>query len=182
MARKRNRVKSKHIRFAHSLKYEKDAEFFEGKTAEQLVDSGFAEIESLGYHIVQRKLIKPTTTMAIILYLGKGFADRSPSSKASTIWHELVHAYQWRDVRNIFPLRYLNRRWQWAFETQGYRQQCRVIRALHGDKAARKFAFHVPGRMQKKPYTMRRLDAAHVRRETLRAFEVGLPGLELCNV
>lgn len=117
MARKRNRVKAKHLHFAASTEYEKPASFFEGKTAEQLIDSGFAEIDRLGYHVIQRKLIKPTTTMRITLFLGEGFPDYSPSSKAAIIWHELVHAFQWRDPQNIFPLRYINRRWQWAFET-----------------------------------------------------------------
>ncbi len=179
MSKKRNRVKAKHLRFVQSTEYERPASFFEGKTAEQLVDSGFAEIDRLGYCIIQRKLIKPTTTMRITLFLGKGFPDYSPGAKAAILWHEIVHALQWRDPSNVFPLRYITRRWQWAFETQGYRQQCRVIRALHGDKAARRFAYRVPVRMQKKPYTMSRLDGNHVRTETLRAFEYGLPGLKL---
>lgn len=179
MARKRTRVRTQHIRFAHCTEYEKDEDFFEGKSAKQLIDEGFAEIDSLGYNVVQRKLIKPTTTMRITLFLGKGFPEYSDEFKAAILWHELVHAYQWRDPKNIFPLRYINRRWQWAFETQGYRQQVRVVRALKGDRSAKKLAYRVPVIMQKKPYTMRRLDAKHVRKETLRAFEVGLPGLKL---
>lgn len=179
MARKRNKLQSRQVKFAKSVKYEKSADFFEGKTAEQLVDSGFAEIERMGYRIWHRKLIKPTTTMPVTLFLGKGFRDYGPIDQAAVLWHEIVHALQWRDPKNIFALRYLNRRWQWAFETQGYRQQCRVYRALMGDKSARRFAHGVPGRMMQKPYTMRRLDAKHVRLHTLRAFEVGLPGLKL---
>lgn len=179
MARKRTKLLSHHVKFAKKVGYERSADFFEGKTAEQLVELGFAEIKSMGYNIWYRKLIKPTTTMPITLYLGANFRDYGPIDQAAVLWHEIVHALQWRDPKNVFPLRYINRRWQWAFETQGYRQQCRVYRALMGDKKAKEFARGVPERMMKKPYTMRRLDAANVRAHTLRAFEIGLPGLKL---
>lgn len=179
MARKRNRLKTKQIKFSLRLDYERPASFFEGKTAEKLVEEGFAEIDRMGYRVVQRQVLKPTTTMAITLWLGKNFPTYHIVDQAATIWHELVHGEQWRDPAAVFPLRYPLRRWQWAFETQAYRQQCRVIRALLGDDAAKKFAYWVPGRLQEKPYTMRRLDAADVRKHTLRAIESGLPGLNL---
>ena len=179
MPRKRNRVKKKHLIAARSTKYEMPESFYEGKTAKQIFEEAMDEIESLGYRTVQRRIIKPTTTMPITLYFGKNFPGYPMHVKAAVTRHELAHAKQWRDPAALFPLRYPARRWQWVFETQGYREQCRVIRALLGDKAARKFAFWVPARLQKKPYTMRRLDARHVRKITLQAFEAGLPGLKL---
>jgi len=179
MARKRNRVKSQHIRFARSLKYEQPESFFEGKTAKELIELAECEIDRLNVRIAQRKIIKPTTTLPFTLWLGKNVPSYDDVSKAALLWHEIPHIHQWHDPSNHFLFRYPARRWQWAFETQGYRQQCRVIRALRGDKAARKFAYWVPGRMQKAPYTMRRLDARHVRKITLQAFEAGLPGLRL---
>ena len=179
MARKRTRVKKKHIIAARSTKYEMPASFYEGKSAKDIYEEGMEEIRRMGYRVVQRRIIKPTTTMPITLYLGKNFPGYPMPVKAAIVRHELVHADQWRDPQAVFPLRYPARRWQWVFETQGYREQCRVIRALAGDKAARKFAYWVASRLRKKPYTMRRLDARHVRLITLRAFEQGLPGLKL---
>lgn len=179
MSRKRSKLRSKHINFGRSTNYEEDEAFFEGKSAQQLIDLAFNEIDELGYNVVQRNHISPTTTMAITLWLGEGFPTYHEKFQAAVLWHEIVHARQWRDPKNAFPLRYINRRWQWAFEVQGYRQQIRVTRALSGDKSAKKMAYKIPGIMQKKPYTMRRLDSKTMRRETLRAFELGLPGLRL---
>lgn len=179
MARKRNRVRTKHIKFAHSLKYEKSESFFEYKSAKELIALAEDTIDRLGLRIVQRKIIRPTTTMPLTLWLGKNVPSYSDVAKAALLWHEIAHIHQWQDPENAFPFRYANRRWQWAFETQGYRQQCRVIRALRGDKVARRFAFRVPAIMQKAPYTMRRLDKQHIRTITLKAFETGLSGLKL---
>lgn len=177
MARKRRKLKARHIRFAASTKYEKPKSFFEGKSAEQIIEEGFKEIERLGYRVVYRKRGSSSITGIFTLYLGKNFKNYHPIFKAAILWHEIVHANQWRDLNYLFAMRYPWRRWQWALETQGYRQQVRVIWVLAGDDRALKEARRIPGSMQKKPYTMRRLDSKHIRRETLKAFRRGLPGL-----
>lgn len=179
MARKRNKLLDKHIKLARSTKYEDSESFFDGKSADQLIEEAYKTIRSYRYRVVRSKLIKPTVTMPITIYLGKDFSKYSKPTQAAILWHEIVHARQWRDSKAIFPLRYPLRKWQWSFETHGYRQQCRVIRALYGDDRARDCALAVPSGMMKRPYTMRRLDAKQVRLETLRAFECGLPGLKL---
>lgn len=179
MARLRSKLRDEHIKFGRSTKYEKDSSFFDGKNSDTIIAEAMSEIDRLGYRIVHRDHMSFTTTMGVTIFLSANFEKFDKEDRAAILWHELVHARQWHDSSNLFPLRYLNRRWQWAFEVQGYRQQVRVIRELRGDKYAKALAYKIPSIMQRKPYTMRRLDASHLRAETLKAFEIGLPGLKL---
>ena len=89
MARKRSKLKAKQLNFVASTECERPASFFEGKTAEQLIQEAYEEIDRLGYHIVRRKLIKPTTTMLITIFLGEGFDDYHPIQQAAVLWHEI---------------------------------------------------------------------------------------------
>lgn len=179
MARLRSKLRDEHIKFGRSTKYEEDEKFFHGKSAEKVLSEAYAEIDRMNYKVVHRDRMSFTTTMGITIFLSVNFNEFDKEDQAAILWHEIVHAKQWHDSSNVFPLRYLNRRWQWAFEVQGYRQQIRVVRELRGEKNAKALAYKIPAIMQKKPYTMRRLDANSVRLETLKAFEIGLPGLKL---
>ncbi len=179
MARKRNKLKKRHIKLARSTRYEQDESFFRGKSPEELVELAFAKARKMGYRIVERHRGTSSITGPFTLYIGKNFKTYHPIYQAAVAWHEDTHVEQWADPRSLFLLRYPIRRFQWAFETHGYRQQVRVVRALAGDDEARKMAYGIPNIMQKRPYTMRRLDRRHVRLHTLRAFEIGIPGLKL---
>ena len=172
----RAKLKDKHVNFARSVRFEEPAHFFQDKTAEQLIEDALDQFKAKGYRIVERPRTKEwTTTMMFTLYLGHGFLNKDPIDKAAILWHEHVHAYQWHVLGLQFGAQYLNAKWRWAFEVQGYRQQYRVYRSFGmSDERVSGLIYTLPGRFQGNLYRMGRLDRVQLTKETVKAMEVGL--------
>jgi hypothetical protein len=172
----RSKLKDKHIRLARSVRFEHTEQFFKGKSAEELVDLAMEQFKERRYRIVERPRGKEwTTTMMFSLYLGHDFINKDPADRAAILWHEYVHASQWRALSLTFGANYLNAKWRWAYEVQGYRQQYRVYRALGmSDARVSKLIATLPGRFQGDLYKMGRLERVQLTKETIAAMEAGL--------
>jgi len=172
----RSKLEEKHIRLARSVRFEHTEQFFKGKSAEELADIALDQFKERRYRIVERPREKKwTTTMVFTLYLGHGFINKDPIDRAAILWHEYVHASQWRTLGLKFGAQYLNAKWRWAFEIQGYRQQYRVYRALGmSDEKVSKLISTLPGRFQGDLYRMGRLDRSQLTKETIKAMEAGI--------
>ena len=177
----RAKLRDRHTKFAASTRFEESEAFFKGKTGEELVELAWGEFEKKGYRTVHRPRSKThTTTLAFTLYLGHGFDDKDPIEQAALLWHENVHANQWRDLGLIFAARYLNAKWRWAYEIQGYRQQYRIYRAFElSDAKVSKMILRLPGHFQGDLYKMGRLKTSQLNTETIKAMEKGLDNFKV---
>jgi hypothetical protein len=172
----RAKLRGKHTKFAASTRFEESESFFQGKTGEELVELAWGEFKKKGYKIVHRPRSKTYTTTGLFrLYLGHGYDDKDPIEQAALLWHEHVHAEQWRRLGLVFAARYLNAKWRWAYEVQGYRQQYRIYRAFGlSDSKVSKMILRLPGHFQGDLYKMGRLKTSQLKTETIKAMENGL--------
>lgn len=177
----RAKLRSRHIKFAASTRFEESEAFFADKTPEELVELAWAKFKKMRYTIVERPRTKTHTTTGLFrLYIGYGFEDKDPIEQAALLWHENVHAEQWRKLFVIFAARYLNAKWRWAYEIQGYRQQYRIYRAFGlSDEKVSKMILKLPGQFQGDLYKMGRLKTSQLKAETIKAMEKGLDNFKV---
>ncbi len=173
------RLRSRHLKVAKSRRFEDHEDFFRGKSKDEIIDAAWDTIKRYNYKVVYRSRKKSSMTLAFRLYLGAGFEQRGRTDKAGLLWHEIVHMRQWRRLGPLFALRYLDARYRWAYEIQGYRQQFRVWRAIGvSRKTIYRNIAHLQSSFRGKTYRMTRINSSQMKRETKKAIVNGLRDLE----
>lgn len=163
------RLKRKHIRFAESSKYLQSCTAVPRNAKKSLAK---AQRIRKGMGLRARTKIpantrwsRLTTQLPWCTLYGKDWAKRSVFSKAITLWHELVHARQWRAGHFA---RYFWAPWRWALEVQAYRGEIRARKAMgQGRATLLKRVDRVVGRLRK-IYWLQRLSRGQLEREARR--------------
>jgi len=121
------KLRAKHIRFAESTRFLHRVGHSPKDPSRSLAKAQ-AERKARGLR-ARRKIPSKTvwsrfTTQLpwCTLYSSK-WKTLSDFSKATTMWHELVHAAQW--AAGYFP-RYIFAQWRWALEVQAFRGEMRA--------------------------------------------------------
>lgn len=173
--RRKLKLKSEHIKLANSTRFEvseSDLPDKIGKTPDEAIKRAWKRIEKLGYTVVRKKRGNFTTTLHNYLFLDDHYDKMGPIDRASLLWHELVHADQWRKWGRLrFAYRYSRPQWRWAIETSAYRHQYRIwlYFGIPEQKVIRSIK-KLPSNFAK-GYKMHRIDRKQLDKETFKAME-----------
>lgn len=171
------RIKSKHVKRAmDNQAYDKVKKLLKGaNSAEEVIARCTREAKRMGLQIKTKtstslKWSKMTTTFYKEIRLGQDF-DQEPEWARAVIWaHEMVHVYQWRQMKRArFAARYLRAFWRWAIEIQAYRMSVMVrkrlgIEAVWNDRYIRQLPDRLRG-----GYALWRIRRSSLHEQTIKA-------------